>query len=218
VSDERNAYLPAMCRKTFGCQWYEGHGGPCPVDERKTCSHCAETLAPDGSCPACMLADCGPCLRAALARALADKDALAVRAAEAGQREFAALRERDAARKERDEARATNRDLNRRCQQAEAAARENVEACRRSGVSLGRGLGHFAAAMFERERDEARAALAERDRQLAEARGLLHEAVEAADLLLAEVEGQGGTYGATRDEVRRVVAAYRASQGSGSGS
>jgi hypothetical protein len=34
---------------------------------------------------------------------------------------------------------------------------------------------------------------------------LLVELRDAADLLLAEVEGQGGTYGATRDAVREAV-------------
>ena len=40
---------------------------------------------------------------------------------------------------------ATVRRLNRRCQQAEKAASENVDDCRRAGVSMGRSLANWAA-------------------------------------------------------------------------
>lgn len=44
-----------------------------------------------------------------------------------------------------DRLRAKNRELNRRCQCAEAAARRNVYDCLREGISMGRALSHFAA-------------------------------------------------------------------------
>lgn len=56
--------------------------------------------------------------------------------------------------------RATNSRLNRRAQQAEAAAQVTIEDCKRQGVSLGRLLSAGGYAMRERERDEARADLA----------------------------------------------------------
>ena len=40
---------------------------------------------------------------------------------------------------------ATVRRLNRRCQQAEKAAQENLEDCKRAGVSMGRSLANWAA-------------------------------------------------------------------------
>ena len=52
-----------------------------------------------------------------------------------------------------DESRATNARLNLRCQKAESAARENVEACRRAGVSFGRGLANWAATDYRRKLD-----------------------------------------------------------------
>lgn len=39
--------------------------------------------------------------------------------------------------------RATNQRLNRRCQLAESAALQNVDACKRAGVPFGRVLAHF---------------------------------------------------------------------------
>ena len=47
------------------------------------------------------------------------------------------------------EAEATISRLNRRCQSAESAAVQNVEECRRSGVSLGRALANWAAETAE---------------------------------------------------------------------
>lgn len=52
----------------------------------------------------------------------------------------AAEREHAAIQAENIELKETNQRLNRRCQQAEAGVEENVEACRREGVSLGRAL------------------------------------------------------------------------------
>lgn len=49
------------------------------------------------------------------------------------------------------QARATNARLNRRAQQAESAAAQTVEDCRRQGVSLGRGLALWAAERAEAE-------------------------------------------------------------------
>ena len=57
-------------------------------------------------------------------------------------------------------ARATIARLNRRCQAAESAARQNVEDCRRAGVPLGRVLAAFSCRRLEEERDDARAELA----------------------------------------------------------
>jgi hypothetical protein len=55
--------------------------------------------------------------------------------------------------------RALNSDLNRRCQQAEAAARHNVDECRRQGVPLGRYLANWMAKDYLRQLEEARPAL-----------------------------------------------------------
>jgi len=73
-------------------------------------------------------------------------------------------------------------ELNRRCQQAEAAARHNVEECRRQGVPLGRYLANWTARDFERQLLEARAALAS-----AEARGAAAER-EKVDRLIQDAE------------------------------
>lgn len=54
----------------------------------------------------------------------------------------------------------TNRNLNRRVQLAESAVAENVEACRRAGVSLGRVLANAAVAQMEAENEWLRAKLA----------------------------------------------------------
>lgn len=59
-----------------------------------------------------------------------------------------------------DEARETNRRLNRRVTQAEAQVMTTVEDCRRQGMSLGRGLANAACARLEEERDAARAKVA----------------------------------------------------------
>ena len=53
------------------------------------------------------------------------------------------------------EARETNSRLNRRCQLAESAANEKIQHYSNAG-SLGRALANYAAAMYKRERDEAR--------------------------------------------------------------
>lgn len=45
--------------------------------------------------------------------------------------------------------------LNRRCQAAEKAALQNVEECRKKGVSLGRGLANWAGTKFRRDLEEA---------------------------------------------------------------
>lgn len=87
------------------------------------------------------------------------------------------VEERDRARAERDQARAeverlreTNQRLNRRCQVYERGLAEKLEAAKRVGVSLGRGLATAAHAMASAELERVRA---ERDRlaaQLVEAR------------------------------------------------
>jgi hypothetical protein len=61
--------------------------------------------------------------------------------------------------------RALNSSLNRRCQQAEAAARHNVEECRRQGVPLGRYLANWAARDYMRQLEEARTEVAEAERR-----------------------------------------------------
>jgi hypothetical protein len=48
-------------------------------------------------------------------------------------------------------------ELNRRCQAAESAAKQTIEQARRAGGSFGRMLANYAARLYERERDEARA-------------------------------------------------------------
>ena len=60
--------------------------------------------------------------------------------------------------------RATNTELNRRCQLAESAARENVETVLRAGMPLGRTLAHFAAMDARRECEALRV---ERDNAIA---------------------------------------------------
>lgn len=63
---------------------------------------------------------------------------------------------------ERDELRATVTRLNRRAQTAEAGVRDNVEACKAAGVSMGRTLANAAADMYLRRAEKAEA---ERDAQ-----------------------------------------------------
>lgn len=72
---------------------------------------------------------------------------------------IAALRRAEA---ERDELRATVTRLNRRAQTAEAGVRDNVEACKAAGVSMGRTLANAAADMYLRRAEQAEA---ERDAQ-----------------------------------------------------
>jgi len=68
----------------------------------------------------------------------------------------------------------------------------------------------------ERERrrvaadDKRRAADLSAEARVKELEVALSSLRDAADLLLAEVEGQGGTYGATRDDLRAQIAACRA--------
>ncbi|UQB71261.1 hypothetical protein KI427_16720 [Rhodococcus ruber] len=58
------------------------------------------------------------------------------------------------------QARATNARLNRRCQQAEKAARENIDACQRAGVSFGRSLANYGAMLYLEDLERARATIA----------------------------------------------------------
>lgn len=58
------------------------------------------------------------------------------------------------------EARATNARLNRRCQQAEKAARENIDACKRAGMSFGRSLANYAALLYREDLERAQATIA----------------------------------------------------------
>ncbi len=99
-----------------------------------------------------------------------------------------------AALKERDEARATAKALNRRAQEAEAAVREKVKA---SSGSLGRALANAAASMYRRDLEAERA----RGDRMAEA---LRGAVRL---------GEGGTWVVFRvltDEAEaKIVAALR---------
>lgn len=59
------------------------------------------------------------------------------------------------------QARETNTRLHRRCQMAEAAALQNVEACQRAGVSIGRALAHWAASHYQRMAEQAEARVTE---------------------------------------------------------
>lgn len=59
-------------------------------------------------------------------------------------------------------ARETIKTLNRRAQQAEAGVRDNIEACKRAGVSMGRTLANAAADMYLRRAEKAES---ERDAQ-----------------------------------------------------
>ena len=67
----------------------------------------------------------------------------------------------EAAEKERDNGRFTISRLNRRCQEAESAAMQNVEACRAAGVSFGRSLGNWYGAKLGREKEVAESRLRE---------------------------------------------------------
>lgn len=58
------------------------------------------------------------------------------------------------------EARATNARLNRRCQQAEKAARDNIDACKRAGMSFGRSLARYAALLYREDLERAQATIA----------------------------------------------------------
>ena len=79
--------------------------------------------------------------------------------------------------------------LRQRVSQAEKAMRTTVEDCRRQGLSFGRLLANYAAGMFERERDEARAKM-ERLRGIKEA---FCYYIDASDMELSEA-------GITRDD------------------
>ncbi|WP_155948250.1 hypothetical protein [Rhodococcus aetherivorans] len=58
------------------------------------------------------------------------------------------------------QARATNARLNRRCQQAEKAARENIDACKRAGMSFGRSLANYGAMLYLEDLERAQATIA----------------------------------------------------------
>lgn len=93
---------------------------------------------------------------------------------------------------ERDAARETIKTLNRRAQQAEAGVRDNVEACKAAGVSMGRTLANAAAAMYLRRAEQAEA---ERDAQAKEfarfkAVAALANSVVRWDALLNEMHEQ----------------------------
>lgn len=89
------------------------------------------------------------------------------------------------AERQRDEARATNAQLNRRAQAAEAVADQNVEACKRAGASFGRGLANYAAARNEERALAAEAALADTREALRHTRDVAKRAIAR----LLEVEG-----------------------------
>ncbi|MGW4581844.1 hypothetical protein ACWELP_24440 [Rhodococcus aetherivorans] len=57
------------------------------------------------------------------------------------------------------QARATNARLNRRCQQAEKAARENIDACQRAGMSFGRSLANYGAMLYLEDLERAQATI-----------------------------------------------------------
>ena len=59
-----------------------------------------------------------------------------------------------------EQSRKTNRRINRRNGSLKKAARENVEACQRKGVSLGRGLANWAYHDMEERADKAEATIA----------------------------------------------------------
>ena len=48
----------------------------------------------------------------------------------------------------------TNRRLNKRCQLAECAANDNIEKCKRAGVSFGRSLANYGCAKWGEENDK----------------------------------------------------------------
>jgi len=75
-------------------------------------------------------------------------------ACEALAHEAARLREQVARQNE------TNRRIHTRCQIAEKAARDNVDACMRKGVSLSRGLSHFAYLKAEERAKESQTEIA----------------------------------------------------------
>lgn len=69
--------------------------------------------------------------------------------------DFILSRELADARRERDEARATNARLNRRCQEAEAALKARLDSPLEVGRTFGRVCANAAASMYKRERDAA---------------------------------------------------------------
>lgn len=87
---------------------------------------------------------------------------------------------------ERDELRATVTRLNRRAQTAEAGVRDNVEACKAAGVSMGRTLANAAADMYLRRAEQAEA---ERDAALKQSAAWEIQAQDMRDRLVrAEAE------------------------------
>ena len=99
---------------------------------------------------------------AAVRRAEAERDA-ALKQSAAWEIQAQDMRDRlIKAEAERNELRATVTRLNRRAQTAEAGVRDNVEACKAAGVSMGRTLANAAADMYLRRAEKAEA---ERDAQ-----------------------------------------------------
>jgi hypothetical protein len=85
-------------------------------------------------------------------------------------------------------ARAKNSELNRRCQAAEKAARQTIEQAKRAGGSFGRALANYAARLYSRERDDARA---DAVRAAMHATGLPHELALRIDGYRLQLEQQG---------------------------
>lgn len=108
--------------------------------------------------------------------------------------EFLALRvqERDAAQAVAASLRRTNTGLNRRCQRAESAALQNVEECRRQGISLGRSLANFGYSRAERRAEElsselqaARDQLRRKGEEVSDLEGRLRSALDLAETMQA---------------------------------
>jgi len=104
-------------------------------------------------------------LAAALRRTEAELDAATTQLAKKFKRLEELERRCTQAESERNELRATVTRLNRRAQTAEAGVRDNVEASKAAGKSMGRTLANAAAAMYRRRAEQAEA---ERDAQHAE--------------------------------------------------
>ena len=106
-----------------------------------------------------------PEFAAALRRTEAELDAATTQLAKKFKRLEELERRCTQAESERDELRATVTRLNRRAQTAEAGVRDNVEASKTAGKSMGRTLANAAADMYRRRAEKAEA---ERDAQHAE--------------------------------------------------